>query len=205
MVDVATRARVLPLIAPTLILLAGGHSKRMGRPKHELPLGGTTLLEWQVARLGRFFGDLIVVGAAAPVGARGVSDRREDGGPLAGIEAGLLAMRSDGRAFVLACDMPRARPSLGALLWRLSEGHDAAVPRVAGRAQPTCAAYARSAASKLTAYLDSGERRATEALEWLDVVFVDDAALLSEGISLTELDDLDTPADYEAFLAFLRA
>ncbi len=177
----------------------------MGRPKHELPIGATTLLEWQVARLGRFFGDLMVVGAAAPVGARSVSDRREDGGPLAGIEAGLLAMRGDDRAFVLACDMPRARPSLGALLWRLSEGHDAAVPRVAGRAQPTCAAYARSAAPKLTAYLDAGERRATEALDRLDVVFVDEAELMREGVVLAELDDLDTPADYERFVASLRA
>jgi molybdopterin-guanine dinucleotide biosynthesis protein A len=177
----------------------------MGRPKHELPIDGATLLEWQVARLGRFFGDLIVVGAAAPVGARSVFDRRTDGGPLAGIEAGLLAMHPDSRAFVLACDMPRAQPSLGALLWRLCEGHDAAVPRVAGRAQPTCAAYARSAAPKLTAYLDAGERRATEALDRLDVVFVDEAELIGEGVALTELDDLDTPADYDAFLASLPA
>ena len=177
----------------------------MGRAKHELPVGTTTLLAWQVARLGRFFGDTIVVGAPAPVGARGVSDARADAGPLAGIEAGLLATRLHDRAFVLACDMPRASAALGALLIRLCEGHDAAVPRVAGRAQPTCAAYTRSAASKLTAYLDSGERRATEALDRLDVVFVADAALVREGISLTELDDLDTPADYDAFIAALRA
>jgi molybdopterin-guanine dinucleotide biosynthesis protein A len=192
------------VIAPTLIILAGGHSKRMGRPKHELPVGGATLLEWQVARLGRFFSDLIVVGAAAPVGARSVSDRREDGGPLAGIEAGLDAMRMS-PAFVLACDMPRATPSLGWLLVRLCEGHDAAVPRVSGRAQPTCAAYARSAAPKLAAYLDAGERRATEALDRLDLVFVDEAELTGAGVALTELDDIDTPADYDAFLASLRA
>ena len=177
----------------------------MGRPKHELPVGGSTLLAWQVARLGRFFSDTIVVGAPAPAGARGVSDARPDAGPLAGIEAGLLATRPHDRAFVLACDMPRASAALGALLWRLSEGHDAAVPRVAGRAQPTCAAYAPSAAPKLTAYLDAGERRATEALDRLDVVYVDEADLTREGVALAEFDDLDTPADYDAFLASLRA
>ncbi len=173
----------------------------MGRAKHELPVGAATLLAWQVARLGRFFGDTIVVGAPAPAGARGVSDARADAGPVAGIEAGLLATKLSDRAFVLACDMPHASAALGALLLRLCDGHDAAVPRVAGRAQPTCAAYSRTAASKLTAYLDSGERRATEALDRLDVVFVDDAGLLREGISLTELDDLDMPADYDAFVA----
>jgi molybdopterin-guanine dinucleotide biosynthesis protein A len=107
-------------------------------------------------------------------------------------------------AFVLECDMPRASIRLAALLLDRCAGHDAAVPRIAGRAQPTCAAYARSAMPKLGAYLDSGERRATEALDRLDVSYVDESELARSGISAAELHDLDTPADYEAFLASLR-
>jgi hypothetical protein len=38
-------------------------------------------------------------------------------------------------------------------------------------------------------------------LEGLDVAFVD---LPAPGIAASELDDLDTPADYEAFLAEQR-
>ena len=190
-------------VGPTLILLAGGRSRRMGRPKHELPVAGTTLLAWQVARLSRFFGDTIVVGAPAPAGARSVPDARPDAGPLAGIEAGLLATRQDDRAFLLACDMPRASAALGAMLLTLSDGHDAAVPRVGGIAQPTCAAYARSAQPKISAFLDGGRHRATLALAELDVRYVDDDELRANGIAQSELGDLDLPSDYEAFVASL--
>ena len=109
------------------------------------------------------------------------------------------------QAFVIACDMPRASARLAALLVARCAGHDAAVPRVDGRAQPTCAAYARTAAPKIRAYLDRGARRATEMLNELDTVFVDEPQLAREGIAADELADLDAPADYDAFIASLRA
>jgi molybdopterin-guanine dinucleotide biosynthesis protein A len=174
----------------------------MGRPKAGLPVGEVTLLEWMVRRLGPAFAETIVSGATAPAGARQVEDRRPDAGPLAGIEAALAAARSD-IAFVIACDMPRASGRLAALLVARCSGHDAAVPRAAGRAQPTCAAYARSAVPILAAYLDAGGRRATAALDGLDVVFLEEPDLAGAGIPLSELADLDTPADYQAFLASL--
>jgi len=69
--------------------------------------------------------------------------------------------------------------------------------------QPTCAAYAPSR-DEARAYLDAGERRATEASTGLRV-FVTSRKLARPEIATTELDDLDTPADYETFLASLRA
>jgi hypothetical protein len=42
-------------------------------------------------------------------------------------------------------------------------------------------------------------------LEALDVVFLDDAELAREGIGPGELVDVDTPADYQTFIASLRA
>ncbi len=186
------------------MVLAGGRSSRMGRAKRDLPVGDGTLLEWIVARLGPAFAETLVAGGAASRGARAVADRHPDAGPLAGIEASLLAMRAE-RAFVVACDVPNAGVRLASLLLERSAGVDAAVPRVAGRAQPTCAVYARSAATKLGAYLDAGERRAIEGLDRLNVVYVDEADLAAAGVAASELDDLDTPADYDAFIASLRA
>ena len=188
----------------SLVILAGGRSTRMGRSKASLPVAGVTLLEWLVQRLAPKFAETIVAGAAAPAGAREAPDRRTDVGPLAGIEAGLLESRMP-RAFVIACDMPRASTRLAALLIERCVGHDAAVPRVDGRAQPTCAAYARTAAPKIGAYLDRGARRATEMLDELDAVFVDKPELARVGIAVDEFADLDTPADYDAFIASLPA
>ena len=42
-------------------------------------------------------------------------------------------------------------------------------------------------------------------LNELDTVFVDEPQLAREGIATGELTDLDTPADYDAFVASLRA
>jgi molybdopterin-guanine dinucleotide biosynthesis protein A len=176
----------------------------MGRAKADLPIGGTTLLVWLVERLGPGFAETLVCGASAPADARAVADRRDDGGPLAGIEAGLTVMRTDA-AFVLACDMPRASLRLASLLMERSRGRDAAAPRIGGRAQPTCAAYRASALPKVTAYLDSGGRRATAGLAMLDVAFVDEPELARAGIASREFDDLDTPAEYDAFIASLRS
>ena len=187
-----------------LVILAGGRSTRMGRDKTALPVDGVTLLEWMVRGLGPEFAETIVAGAPAPEGAREAPDRGADAGPLAGIEAGLLAARSP-FAFVVASDMPRASARLAAVLLARCAGHDAAVPRVDGRAQPTCAAYARTSAVKIGAFLDRGARRATDALNDLDTIFVDERDLATDGIAVTELTDLDTPADYEAFIASLRA
>ena len=188
----------------TLVVLAGGRSTRMGREKADLAVRGTTLLAWIVGRLGPSFAETLVSGARAPIDARAVADRRADAGPLAGIEACLAEARTD-RSFVVAVDMPRASARLAELLLARCVGHDAAVPRAGGRIQPTCAAYARDAAPKISAYLDTGARRATAALDALDVAYVDDADLARAGIGADELTDLDTPADYQAFLASLRA
>src|SRR5947208_376130 len=147
----ASRTRPVSLTrAATLVLLAGGRSTRMGTPKRDLKVGSGTLLEWLIARLAPSFADTLVCGASAPRGARAVADLRSDGGPLAGVEAGLRAARTD-FVFVLACDMPRASARLAELLIERCAGHDAAVPRTA-LAQPLCAVYTRAAASKVSAF-----------------------------------------------------
>lgn len=185
----------------TLAVLAGGRGTRMGAPKALLRVGDATLVEWIVARLAPSFAEVIVAGAAdAPRAARAIPDQRADAGPLAGIESALAAASCD-RVLVLACDTPRASVGLAALLLERVAGHHAAVPRIAGRTQPTCAAYDRRALAPLRAFLDAGGRRATRALETLDVRYVDESELARAGIALDELADIDTTAEYQAFLA----
>lgn len=198
------RATFAPLTREaTLVVLAGGRSTRMGRNKAELPVEGTTLLEWIVRRLGPAFAETLVAGAAAPSGARAVTDRVPDGGPLAGVVSALAAARTP-NVFVLACDVPRASARLASLLLERVAGHDAAVPRVGGRAQPACAVYPAASATAIGRLFDGGEPRLRRVLDVIDVRFVGDDELTARGVDAVELADLDTPADYEAFLASLR-
>jgi len=130
----------------TLILLAGGESKRMGFPKHRLTVGGTPVLNHLHARLGPRFDETIVVGRGLdglPPGARAAADRYAVRSPLVGIHAGLAASRTD-LAFVTACDMPHVEPSLVEYLLDQAEGADVVVPVVRGYYEPLCAAYRTS-------------------------------------------------------------
>jgi len=103
------------VLKATLLLLAGGESKRMGQPKALLPVGSTTLVEWLAARLAGSFAEVLVSAndpQLVPKGMRMVRDRRAGHlGPLAGIEAGLAAATTEA-VVAVACDMPRATPEL---------------------------------------------------------------------------------------------
>jgi len=84
----------------TLLVLAGGESRRMGRPKGWIKVGDTVLLRYVVERLGPAFSE-VVVSFAEPeqmeqhLPYRVVFDRKRSAGPVAGLEAGLMAARHE--------------------------------------------------------------------------------------------------------------
>jgi molybdopterin-guanine dinucleotide biosynthesis protein A len=183
----------------TLLVLAGGASRRMGRPKALLPVGGSTLVEWLVGRLAPAFDHLLVAArdpGQLPPGLRPwlVADLHPGCGPLAGVEAGLAASPHD-TLVAVACDMPRVTaPFAGRLAdTATAEPLDAVVPRLDGRPEPACAAYRRSAAGPIAAALSAGRLRAADALADLRVRWLDDE---DPGLFA----NLNTPADYHTFL-----
>jgi molybdopterin-guanine dinucleotide biosynthesis protein A len=180
----------------TLLVLAGGASSRMGRPKVWLEVGEKTLLRRIIERLGPAFSE-VVVSFAEPeqvdrlVPFRLVFDRKRMAGPLAGIEAGLVAASQE-VTFAVACDMPYVTPELAEMAVSAARGCDAAIPRVEGRAEPVCAAYRRSALPAVTAALDAGRFGATDLANQLDVTWL-------EGLDPELFRSLNTPEDFERF------
>src|SRR3954470_16085289 len=81
------------------MILCGGQSTRMGRPKAWLPFAG----EWMLPRVARLLGEavtpLVVVAAPdqdvppLPSGITIVRDEESGRGPLQGVQAGLKALR----------------------------------------------------------------------------------------------------------------
>jgi molybdopterin-guanine dinucleotide biosynthesis protein A len=186
----------------SLLVLAGGESRRMGRPKAWLEVGDTYLLRYVAGRLAKEFSEVLVAFAdpeqlEQPVPYRVVFDRRPGAGPLAAIEAGLLAARHE-VVFALACDMPYVTRETAAMAVSAARTCDAAIPRVGGRAEPVSGAYSRSAQPVITAALDQGILRAADAVERLEVTWL-------EGLEPGQFRSLNTPADVEAFNAQLLA
>src|SRR5713226_9551253 len=102
-----------------LLILAGGKSSRMGRPKAWLPFHGQPMLARVLARLAPLFEERVVVRAPGQelpeVEARFVDDEQPGLGPVAGLSVGLAAVTRP-LAFVISCDAPFVDPRVVAYL-----------------------------------------------------------------------------------------
>jgi molybdopterin-guanine dinucleotide biosynthesis protein A len=187
---------MIVVMQATLLVLAGGESRRMGRTKAWLEVGETTLLRWVTERLAPDFSEVIVSFAEPEqvrehVPYRIVFDRIPSAGPLAGLEAGLNAAQND-VVFAVACDMPYVTRELAEMAVVASHGCDAAIPRIDGRPEPAAAAYRRSALGPITTALDAGRLKASDLAEQLDVTWL-------EGLDAHLFRSLNGPDDYERF------
>jgi molybdopterin-guanine dinucleotide biosynthesis protein A len=156
------------------VILAGGHSRRMGMDKALLVWGGETFVSRTARVLGSVADDVTVTRRPEQLPLphlRVVFDRWPDQGPLAGLEAGLLAARHE---WVLAVpvDTPRLGAAVLACIARAARAEDeaeAVVPVWEGRWQPLVAAYRRSLAGRISAALDAGRLRVLDFVSQLSV------------------------------------
>jgi molybdenum cofactor guanylyltransferase len=186
----------------TLLVLAGGGSRRMGRPKPWIEVGNTVLLRYVVARLAPAFSEVLVSFGEPEqmeqlVPYRVVFDRKPNAGPLAGLEAGLLAARNE-VMFAVACDMPYVTQQVAELAVAAARNCDAAIPRHDGLFEPVCGAYRRTALPAIVGALDAGNLVAHDVVEHLDVTWL-------EGLDVAQFESLNTPADLERFHAAFSA
>ncbi len=152
------------------ILLVGGRSTRMGRPKPWLDLAGRPLLARVVELVRRWSDEIVLVAAPdqslptiaatarSPV-PRIVRDRSPGEGPLPALALGLASVAAPW-GLALGCDAPLVRSEVVArLLAERRPDVDAVVPLWDGRPQPLVALYRTSLAPTLVALATEGERR----------------------------------------------
>lgn len=184
----------------SLIILAGGSSRRMGREKADLLLGDETFLTHQ-AHTGETLGvgEILVSGYAGVCRWPVVTDTSPACGPLGGISA-CLAAAANPVCLVLAVDAPLVPPALlRALAERLLEDErlEVVLARAEGRAQPLIAAYRKSLAPRMEALLRGG---AVPVWRFLDRCSLD----YVEAAQPELLANCNTPQEYEALCAVLK-
>lgn len=175
----------------------GGASRRMGKSKSELVLGGKALGQWSAAALAEVCARRLQVGGA-PVPGLGwqcIPDRRLDVGPGAGLESALLY--APGAAVVLcAVDTPFVSAGLlAAALAHVAEGSIAAAPRHGGRWHPLGGACSPSLLPHVSAWLDSGRRDLQGLYDEVGATPIEGDALAAFGDPQRLLLNLNTPAD----------
>ena len=125
-------------MAYSAIILAGGRGKRMGyREKSMMVINGKPLITYVIKSLENVVDEIIISVRDKPQGElldtilpgyTYAYDEFENKGPLSGILGGLTLCRNE-FCFVAACDMPFINEDVVKMLFRLSESHDAAIPR----------------------------------------------------------------------------
>jgi molybdopterin-guanine dinucleotide biosynthesis protein A len=193
---------MISLMQASLLVLAGGDSRRMGRPKAWLEVGETYLLRYVADRLAPAFSEVVVSFAEPeqleePVPYRIVFDRKPSAGPLAGLEAGLVAARNE-VIFAVACDMPYVTQQVAQVAVAAARGCDAAIPRINGRPEPVCGAYRRSALPAITGALNTGRFKTADIAGELEITWL-------EGLDPQLFRSLNTPHDLERFHATLAS
>jgi molybdopterin-guanine dinucleotide biosynthesis protein A len=199
------------------VVLAGGRSSRMGRPKAALEWHGSTLLHRTAALLARTVDGPVLVVAAPdqelpelPPGVEVVADPVEGQGPMRGLATGLTAL--EGRAttaFVCSTDLPFLHP---ALVRRVLRGFadpetDVVLPVARGYRQPLAAGYRTALAGLVEKLLGEGDLRPGMLLRHCRVAQLDDGALLADADlarldpALDSLVNVNEPDDYSAALA----
>ena len=170
---------VTPIPRPSGILLAGGASRRFGRPKLVEPFDGAPLFHRPLGALVHSCDDVVIVLApdapepALPDRAARVSFARDAvayEGPLAGARVGLEHVHGE-FAVLLAADMPGVSAELLTLMARqaTSRGPNAVVLIDAGGRRPLPAVVAVAPALALARRLmDRGERRLRALVEGLE-------------------------------------
>lgn len=190
------------------MILAGGASRRMGRDKLPLKVGDMTLLDRVHEALASHCAEILVVGGggyASPETRRIFDLRPSRQGPLAGIEAALIAARFR-NVFIAAGDMPFVTGDLvNYLLSLLSDHVPAVVPHFGGRSHPLCAAYRRESKPVVSGALDRGVRSVRGLLEGLPGVrYAGEEELRRFGDPNLLLTNVNSPEDLTRAQAALR-
>jgi molybdopterin-guanine dinucleotide biosynthesis protein A len=183
-------------------VLAGGESRRMGRPKALLELGGQTMLERQLGLLRGVCRSVAVVGAPQGLPALGVpvwADELPGRGPLGGIYTGLKRSRTEYN-LCLGCDLPFMEARFLQFLARLAiaKQADVTIPQTPdGRLQPLAAVYRRRALPAIRARLDTDENQTSGFFHRVRCRVVAWREIVHGRFTPRIFVNMNTPADYE--------
>lgn len=183
----------------TGLILAGGRGTRMGgRDKGLVPFKGKPMVQHVLAALLPQVVDVLIsanrnLERYRETGCRVVSDvPAECAGPLAGIAAGLRAVRRGSHLLVVPCDGPFVPAWLGQRLWDAVAGLPGAIAACGDgeRLHPTFALLPVAVAADLDRYRAEGGRRVREFYYRHPFTSVDCSDCPQAFLNINALDDV---------------
>lgn len=167
-------------------VLAGGASRRMGRTKALVDVGGVPMAQRVASALAAGgCSDIAIVGGStaelAALDVPVVADDAPGEGPLGGVITALHHFTAASHVLVAACDLPLLDAATVQKLLQAARAHPghAAIVAHTDRIEPVLVVWNRASAGDLDALFAAGERAVHRVLEQLDThaVQVDARAL----------------------------
>jgi molybdopterin-guanine dinucleotide biosynthesis protein A len=189
------------------VVLAGGRSSRMGRPKAELKFGTSTLLDRVIEELRNLVSEIVVV--VGPDGIdfdptlKGVTLIRDEHyfqGPLPALARGLRVGHGE-VAFTCSCDLPLLKASVASWLCAQLSDYDAVVPVVGQLPQPLHAIYRTRCAESIDAMVARGEKRLSDIVATIRARRVEEDELRKIDPDLRSFLNVNTPEDFQYALS----
>lgn len=181
------------------IILAGGHSRRMGQDKALLPWQGRPLIQHLVAQLKELSDDVLVITGPevrytelldVPV----FADEPKERGPIGGLYTGLKHARY-AYSLAVACDMPRLDQWVLKML-KIDSSVWAVVPEVGGHRVPTLAIYHKNCVEVIERLLAEDHTSLQELLDLVPTKVVPESQLREVDPLLRCFTNLNSPEDW---------
>jgi len=185
----------------SLILLAGGSSRRMKKDKALLPVDGKTLIEYIIEQVKDRFAE-ILVSVSNPdkfnfLPYKIVVDERPGLGPMMGIQSALMASANE-KNFVIGCDIPRINLNFLEDMVKKAKDSEIVIPVSEGRRlEPLFAIYSKAVQPKMKRLLDAGT---TSLLPFFELCH-------TQYMTIEKTDwfqNLNTDRDYQNFLKWIK-
>jgi molybdopterin-guanine dinucleotide biosynthesis protein A len=182
-------------------ILAGGRAERLGgADKAALMIGGSRIIDRQLAVLTAMAGEVLIVAndphryAAFQIPV--IPDVVPGAGALGGVYTALQAAHGD-LVVVLACDLPFVtRELLDRLIAEMMPDDDVVMPRSERGLEPLCAVYRTRAAPVLRARIDRGALQMSALTRELRVHELGPEAVAAYDLEGRLFVNVNTPHDY---------
>jgi molybdopterin-guanine dinucleotide biosynthesis protein A len=185
------------------VVLCGGKSSRMGRPKLSLPFGTETMLARVVRIVSEVVSPVVVIAATGqelpelPAGTLVAVDDIPDQGPLGGLAAGLALLRGRAEAVYLsACDVPLLKPQFVQALIEALGRHELAVPWDGEYFHPLAAAYRLTVESRVNRLIAESRLSIHRLAQECDARRVAVQELRAVDAELVSLRNVNSPDQY---------
>jgi molybdenum cofactor guanylyltransferase len=189
------------------IVLCGGKSSRMGRPKAWLPFGPEVLLQRVVCTLSGVVDPVVVVAGQEqelpelPAGVLVARDAEEYLGPLNGLAGGLARLAGQAEiAYLSPCDVPFLRPAFVRRVVERLRLSQVAMPEIGGFQHPLAAAYRVSVLPVVRELLRANRLRPADLAGAVPTTILRERDVADVDPAFESLRNINTPEEYAAAL-----